>query len=165
MISEKAMFAKHLYAVFFKKGTGEVLLIKVGHQLVLPGGEVFRKDISGFTDERWKRGFLCFKVPDQTGITAYFIEEKVQPIPATYDVYSSDLKTDFSAIIVGEIDSFFVTKPNAKFYNLDELKKLVEEGKISVDQELLILRAFVSRDCPSKTLRNDAVPSLKEKHK
>jgi hypothetical protein len=162
---EKVSFEKLLYAIFFEKKTGKILLINLDDWFVLPGGEVLREDICEFIDERWKRGFLCKKVPNQTGITAYFIEEKVQPIPATYEVYYPTLREEFSAIIIGEIDSYLVNKDNTKFYNVDEFKELVKRGRVSRSQELLILRAFVSRDCHNKKFNDAAVPLLKEKHK
>lgn len=165
MASKAVSFEKFLYAVFFEKNTGKILLIGVDHWLTLPGGKVLREDISKFIDERWKRGFFCYKIPDQTGITAYFIEEKVQSIPATYEVYQSGLIEEHSTIIVGEIDPFFVTNPNAKFYDIDEIKGFVEEGRISVSQELLIWRALASRDCHNPTFRSKAGTLLKEKHK
>ncbi|MFZ2390499.1 MAG: hypothetical protein WAW15_01625 [Minisyncoccales bacterium] len=164
MMKKALRLNKFLYAVFFERKTGRVLLIKSGLKVGLPGGQVSWEDISKSSDERWKRDFLIKKIPTQTGLAAYFIEQETQPIPATYETYDFGREQEFSAVIVGEIDSCQVVSKDARFCSIDQLKRLIKKGKIDRCQELLILRAFVSRDCPGKNLRLAAIKLLKEKH-
>lgn len=156
-----AQFEKYLYGILFERGTGKILLIEVNGRYWLPGGGVFLKDFSGF-GEGWKRRFFSITIPGQAGASAYFIEDQVQDMPANYEVYPPGKEEEHTAIIIGEIDSFRVAKAGAEFYDVEGLKRLVKEGKVEEDQALLILRAFVSRDCHNKDYREQAVPLLKE---
>jgi len=162
MTEEGLRLIKFLYAVFFEKKTGRVLLIKTENRFELPGGEV--TDIPELADERWKRDFLIKTIPIQTGLAAYLVEQEVQPMPATYEAYDFREGKEFSAIIVSEIDSCQATNGKVRFCDVKQLRRLVREGKIIRGQELLILRAFVSRDCPGKKIRAAAEQLLRKKH-
>jgi hypothetical protein len=162
-MTEKGLkLIKFLYAVFFEKKTGKVLLIKTENGFELPGGEV--EDVPELADERWKRDFLIKKIPIQTGLAAYLVEQEVQPMPATYEAYDFHQGKEFSAIIVSEIDSCQATNGKVRFCDVKQLKRLVREGKIARGQELLILRTFVSRDCPREKIRAAAAQLLRKKH-
>lgn len=156
-----AQFEKYLYGILFERGTGKILLTEVNGRYWLPGGGVFLKDVSGF-GEGWKRRYFSVIIPGQTGVSAYFIEYEVQDMSANYEVYPPGKKEEHSAIIIGYVNSLQTIKAGVKFYDVEDLKRLVKEGKIVDDQALLILRAFVSRDCHNKDYREQAVPLLKE---
>lgn len=152
---------KYLYGVIFEKKTGKILLIKYGGAYWLPGGEVFPEDVFGF-GEGWKRRFFSIIIPEETGIAAYFVEGSVQDISANYEVYPPGKNEEHTAIIIGDVYPYQVTKPEAKFYSLEEVESFIKESKIDEDEALLISRSFVSRDCCNKEYRKKAVPLLKE---
>ena len=165
MALRKVRFKKYLYAIFFEKGKGRILLIDDGQWLSLPGGEVLWEHIHKCIDERWKREFFCRVVPDQTDIAAYFIEAEVQPIPATYEVYYPSLEEEFSAIIVGEIDPFIISEEKRKFYSVEDIVDLARRRKIKRNQMILAYRAFASRDCHNSKFNKEAALLLKQEHK
>jgi len=156
-----AKIEKYLYGVFFEKGSGKILLVETDKGYWLPGGGVIPKDIFGF-GEGWKRRFFCRVIPDQIGTSAYAFEDEIQDMPANYEVYPPGKRKEYAAIIIGDIYHYQVTKAQAKFYSVEDFEKLYREGKIDKNQALLILRAFVSRDCPSKEYKKQAVPLIKE---
>jgi hypothetical protein len=154
-----ARLEKHLYGVFFEKKIGKILLVETSHGYYLPGGGVLSKDIHGF-GMGWKRTFFCRVVPDQIGASAYSFEDKIQDMSANYEAYVG--RKEYAAIIICEMYAYQATKAEAKFYSFQELEKFYREGKIEKNQALLASRAFVSRDCPNKEYREQAIPLLKE---
>lgn len=152
-------FEKYLYGVFFEKGTGKILLVETDGGYQLPGGGVLPKDISGL-GVGWRRSFFCRVVPDQVGISPYSFEDEIQDLPANYEVRVG--REEHAAIIICEMYSRQIVKAGAKFFSFQEFEKLYRMGKIEESQAILVSRAFVSRDCPNKEYRKQAVPLLKE---
>lgn len=151
-------FEKYLYGVFFEKEVGKILLVETSHGYHLPGGGVLPKDIC--FGMGWKRRFFCQVVPDQVGAEAYSFEDKIQDMSANYEVYAG--RKEYAAIIICEMYPYQATQAEAKFYSFQDFEKLYREGKVEKSQALLVSRAFVSRDCPNKEYRKQAVPLLRE---
>jgi len=155
-------FKKYFYAVIFEERTSKILLISNGSQCFVPGGEVLDSDLSERGRQGWRRKFCCRVVPEQTGLSSYYLEETIQDISSSYDVYPNEKEEEHSAIIVGRIGAYRINQERAKFYSVNDVQKMAEEGKINNIQQIIIYRAFVSRDCHNSDYNKEAVPLLKE---
>jgi hypothetical protein len=143
---------------------GDILLIENDGVLTLPGGIPCRKNIiqCPHPDERWAGDFLGYRMKKQAG---YFSPFAVQAMPAIYIAYGEDFEVEFSAILVGEINSREVKEPKAQFYQIDEIVEFGESGKLTRPQYLLALRMCASRDWPSLPyVRKVAGNALREQH-
>jgi hypothetical protein len=159
---------RFLYAGYFDEFDGGVLLRRVGLIYRLPGGEVKKSDIVG-KDETYRRKFIAKTTKRQTGITYFVkndesipIETGIQPTPAVYSVNRNDC--EHSVVIVGDVD-YNGYPGKAAFYHYWEFMDSVQAGRISVEQELLILRIFASRDYPNRCESRRAGESLRELQK
>jgi hypothetical protein len=163
--AKKLEVIKFLWAGIFNEYYDSILLVFDEGKMRLPAGPVYLADVCSFIDERWKVAFLSRKIEEETGIPSSLIRKKTQPLMATYDVYPSNFREEHSGVIIGKIDSGYVTKKTVSFYNIKTFFKLVEDKKIDRNQEVLILRFFASRDCINEESRRLAVPRLEEKYK
>ncbi|MFA5431873.1 MAG: hypothetical protein WC319_03260 [Candidatus Paceibacterota bacterium] len=163
--AKKLEVAKFLWAGIFNEYYDSILLVLDCGKMRLPAGPVYLADVCSFVDERWKEAFLSRKIEEETGIPSSLIRKKTQPLMATYDVYPSSFREEHSGVIIGKIDSGYITKDTASFYNIKTFFKLVKDKKIDRNQEILILRFFISQDCMNEESRRLGVSRLKEKHK
>jgi len=153
---------KYFYTVIFEERTGKILLISKNSQYFAPGGEVLDSDLPERDRQGWRRKFCCRVVPEQTGLSFYYLEETIQDVPSSYDVYPNEKEEEYSAIIVGHIGAYRINQEKARFYSVNDVQKMAEEGKVNNIQQIIIYRAFVSRDCHNSDYNKEAVPLLKE---
>lgn len=155
---------RYLYGVYLDEEGGGILLVRRGLIMHLPGGRIMKKSLP---NETYRRDFIARTTKNQTGLTHIIkngermsIKEAIQPMPATYNVNRGD--AEHSAIIVGNTEYGSLRTLSAFFYSLERFMELVQRGQISKEQELLILRAFASRDNPDGAERKRAGKKLRE---
>lgn len=155
-------FKKFIYGGIFNEN-GDILLCTDGKELGLPGGLVYLADICQFLNERWIPDFLSRKIEASVGIPASQMRERIQPLAATYNVYSNNFKEEHSAIIIGELSSEQVINLRASFFDIHQFFDFINEEEIqSIKKpQILILRIFASRDCPNSSHRKIAGDWLK----
>lgn len=167
-------FDQFLYGACFDELDGNILLLiaKNSGMLNLPGGRVPSEFLEKAKDERWRRDFLASKLSEQIGLDyaiknggAVPLIESIQPIPATYNVDTEGCKQRHSVIIIGDVNYNYVRNPLAAFYDYRQFIENVKEGRVTREQELLILRVFASRDYPNRGESRRAGQELDQKHK
>jgi hypothetical protein len=153
---------KFIHGIIFNED-GDMLLCISNATIRLPGGLVYWADICQFPDERWIPDFLSRRIEIDTHIPASETKRRIQRLPATYNVYPFSFKEEHSVIIVGQIDSSWVTIENAEFLSIDEVLGPAEGYQVEEHQKMLIVRGFASRDCPNSYHRKLAGEWLKSR--
>jgi hypothetical protein len=172
-MEEEKLSNQSLYGVCFDEFDGGILLLMTEDSIMLnlSGGRVPSEFLENSKDERWRRDFLVLKFAEQTGLTHTIkngksipLAESIQPMPAVYNVDTEGCNQRYSAIIVGDVKYCSLKTQLAAFYGYESFVEAVKMGRVTKEQELLILRAFVSRDYPNRCESRRAVPELKKKH-
>ncbi len=151
----------------FHDDDGDMLLIEGDSGFYLPGGIMRWSDLSCFSgDERCIGLFIAKKMKEQA---EYSLPINIQSMPAFYNAYSRGRRAafhvEYSAVLVGKIDSREVKNPKAAFFTIDELIEIGEGMEINRSQYLLALRMFASRDWLGfPYTRNLAGETLQKKH-
>lgn len=160
---EKAKPTIGLFAGIFDR-EGRILLKKIeegvyGGKYDLPGGAIYLEDAKNALDERLIGEALRKRVLAETGL-----EINIQPMPAMYPAVIKGGDDIAFAIIVGIQNK----KPEkGKFFSVEEVIDMAEEGALLSGKKRMfrmILRIFVSRDCPNEKYRIDAAEVLKKMH-
>jgi len=149
----------------------DILLISCGNRFRLPQ-KVVDETALCFEDERWMPNHVANLMKEEAGTSTMIkdgktitIKEGVDPLAPTYSVYFEGLRTEYSVVIVGEIEPRRIIEGKASFYAIDEIIEMITDGAIKGLQARMIMAIMASQDWPNRYYNQIAREELPKMYK